>query len=56
MVLSKSDLRDPLNPFFLVKKKLCVSTKKLFVPIDHHAKFNMFKLSFGGSDKKNAKK
>ena len=45
MILSKSDL-------FQFRKKFCVSTKTLFVPIDHHAIFNMFKLSFCGSDKK----
>ena len=47
MVLSKSDLWDPLNPIFLVQKKiLCIYR------IDHHAIFKMFKLSFCGSDKK----
>ena len=47
MVLSKSDLRDPLNPLSLVQKKILFTYKiKLFVPIDHHAKFNIFKLSF----------
>ena len=35
----------------LKKKKFCVSTKTLFVPIDHHAIFKMFKLSFCWSDK-----
>ena len=43
MVLSKSGLRDPLNPIFLFQKKYCVSTKKLFVSIDHHAKYKIFK-------------
>ena len=42
---------DPLNPLFLVQKKL-YQQNKLFVPIDHHAKFKIFKLSFCGSDKK----
>ena len=56
VVLSKSDLRDPLNPLFWFIRKLCVSTKTWFVPIDHHAIFNMFKLSFCGSDKKCLKK
>ena len=48
MVLSKFDLKDPL----LVQNKFCVSTKTLFVPIDHHAIFKMFQLNFCGSDKK----
>ena len=34
------------------RKKFCVSSKTWFVPIDHHAIFKMFKLSFCGSDKK----
>ena len=48
MVLSKSDLRDPLKPsFFLGSEKNSVYLQKtLLVPIDHHAIFKMFKLSF----------
>ena len=44
MIFSKSDLSDCL------RKKLCVSTKIIFVPIDYPAKFQIFKLSFSGSE------
>ena len=38
MILSKSDLRNPLNPLFKLRKNIY---KKLFGPIDHHAKFQI---------------
>ena len=41
MVLSKSDLRDPLNPLFEFRTNDVYLQKKI-VPIDHHAKFNIF--------------
>ena len=55
MVLSKSDLRDPLNPLFWVQKKIMCIYKNILVPIDHHVIFKMFKLNFCGSDKKSPK-
>ena len=57
MVLSKSDLRDPLNNFFFSSEKNYVYLQKnIFVPIDHHTKYKMSKLNFCGTDKKKKKK
>ena len=50
MVLSKSDLSDSLTPFLSSEEeKNCIYKKKI-VPIDYHAKFQIFKLSFSGSE------
>ena len=52
MILSKSDLSDPLNSVFWVHKKhyVYLQQQQKIGPIDHHAKFQMFKLSFIGSN------
>ena len=42
MILSKSDLRDPLNSFFFSSEKSAYLQNKLFGPIDLHAKFQIF--------------
>ena len=45
-----SDHRDILKPPFLSSEKILCIYQKIFLPIDHHAKFKMFKLSFHGSN------